>query len=290
MGGGHWALTFCAAISLQATVAWAGSQSYVSEKIPIRLSNQRSLQAELRIPILKIKTKPLPVFLVFGGFESAGQVLDLLAPEFPVALASFDYPFEGSREMRFPDSLRALPQAKHLFPDTVQGIRELAASLKGRTEIDPRKIIVVGASFGSPFVLAAAADNPDIAGVVIVHGFGNIPETAENVLMKNWRTRFGIFARPLAWLLSRSLWMYLDLSPPEEFARRLDQHQQVLMITAARDSFVPAEATDSLWGALTDSTARLERQDLPGDHLMPGSNALIKQLMGRIQEWLQVLR
>jgi dienelactone hydrolase len=282
---GFFRFAVCLAVFIQASLL-QGAQGFSQSDIPLKLSSGRTMVARLRLPEKKDTGRSLPVFLVFGGFERADQVLDLLQPEFPVALASFDYPFEGSRELRFPESLKRLPAAKRLFPETVEGIRLLANELKSRPGLDPRKVFVVGASFGSPFALAAAADNPDVSGLVIVHGFGRIAETAENVLLRSWRPHYGWLAEPLAWLLSRSLWAYLDLPGPEDYARRLARRQRVLMITAARDSFIPPESSDSLWNALQESPAHLERLDLPGDHLMPGSDSLIRRMMREIRSWL----
>lgn len=252
----------------------------------IPVTQGRSVQATLRLPRTQMAGRKIPVFLIFGGFESATKVLDLIHPKKPVALASFDYPFLESRDLKLPGSLRALPEAKRLFPTTVRGIVELVKILKNQPEIDARKIVAVGASFGAPFVLAAAAREPDISHLVLVHAFGQIPETAENVVLKSWLPRYGWTARPAAWLLSRLIWMYLRVDPPELEARKLKPGQRVLMITASKDSFIPASASDSLWNAIQQSPAHSIRKVMPTDHLMPGSEKLIDQMIHDVEIWI----
>src|SRR5436305_13565773 len=68
---------------------------------------------------------------------------------------------------------------------------------------DALRTIVVGASFGAPFALAAAAQDPSISGVVLIHGFGDIPGTGRFRILQSWKSRFGPLTNPLAWLLSR---------------------------------------------------------------------------------------
>lgn len=261
-----------------------------SRELTVRLSEDRTAIATVRVPRLLRPGQRVPVLLIFGGFESAGRVLDLLHPDIPIVLASFDYPFPADRRFRFPESLKWLPEAKRLQQRTVSGILDLTEQLKTLPEVDPRRIVVAGASFGAPFALAAAARSPDISLVVAVHGFGQVPRTAERLLARAWLPYLGILARPSAWTLSRLLWLYLWPESPEESASRLRENQTILLISADHDSFVPTESSDSLWAAIERSSASSSRVRMPTDHLMPGSEALIADIVARIEAWLRQVR
>src|SRR5262245_8590213 len=142
--------------------ALAHSAEWRALKIPIDLGQGKSTMATLSLPEAAGGEK-LPTLLVFGGFERAGEVLSLLYPATTarVAFASFDYPFTAPRRIEFPKSLRSLPEAKALYPSTVRGILSLLSELKRRPELDPARIVLIGASFGAPFALGAAARSPD---------------------------------------------------------------------------------------------------------------------------------
>lgn len=254
--------------------------------VPLERMGESPMIATLKIPQKLRPGEKVPVFLVFGGFESAAQVLGLLHPHQPVALASFDYPFTGSRDLRFPGGLLALPEAKQVFPRTQRGISQLVRQLQKRPEIDASRVVIIGASFGAPFAVAAAAWTPGIKGVVLVHGFGQIPSTAEHVILKSWLPRYGWAARLPAWILSRLTWIYLGVESPEESARELREGQQVLMITALGDTFIPRESSDSLWNALRESKANLTRKLMPTDHLQPGSERLIDEIIADVESWM----
>lgn len=271
-------------ISVQDTVAGAIKNESV---FPVRVSETETVPAILRLPANYTQGDRLPVLLIFGGFESAGQVLDLLPANSKVALASFDYPFSAPRHFEFPKSLKAIPQLKALFPKTVYGIADLVAKLRERPEIDPAKVIVVGASFGGSFAIAAAAQDHKIAGLILVHGFGLIPETLNHVILRSWVPKYGWIAHPLAWGLSHLGWYYLNLPKPETLALRLTSSQSVLMITAAQDSFIPKRSSDSLWEAIHKSQAHSTLLIMPTDHLMPGSDHLIGEIVGHILSWLE---
>lgn len=278
-------LSLSGAVALTSVRASATECRVTESRFPVQVADAQFVEATIRLPgCLKVGQK-VPVFLIFGGFESAGRVLDLIHPIGPLALASFDYPFTASRKLELRDGAKILREGRALYPETVRGMINLVSALKRMPEVDPRRITAIGASFGAPFVLGAAARDSDISGVVLVHGFGRIPQTAEHVILRSWLPKYGWSARPLAWLVSRMGWLLLDSEMPESEAAKLSSKQRVLMITAKDDSFIPRESSDSLWAALEKSQSLKSRVIMPGDHLMPGSNRLIDQIMHKIEAW-----
>lgn len=258
------------------------SENYYS--LPISMG--RFIQATVRMPKCIKQQGRLPVFMIFGGFESAAHVLDLVHPHQPVVLASFDYPFSVSRKLRFRDVFEIIKQSKTLFLDTVAGIESLTDLLKQLPEIDSKNIIGIGASFGSPVVLAAAAHHPDIRRIILIHAFGQVQETANHVILRSWLTRYGWISRPLAWAISHLVIFHLGLELPEISASNLKPEQKVLMITAQEDSFIPRASSDSLWKAIESSRAKGTRILMPGDHLMPGAELLISKIVQIIENWM----
>jgi dienelactone hydrolase len=258
-----------------------------TEQVQVTLPNKQVLSAKINKPDLVQKNVKLPVLLVFGGFEEAKKVLDRVRPSKPALVASFDYPYLPPRKFIFPESLKYAPEAKRAVRDTVSGIQMLHQILLQRSDVDPKRVTLVGASFGAPFVIAAAAQDPSITGLVLVHGFGDIPNTVVHQLMRKWPAKYGIFAKPMAWILSHAGWLYLDAHNPEDSAENLSASQRVLMLTAKEDTFIPSASRESLWSALTRSQAQHERIDMPGDHLQPGAEKLISEISGIVTKWME---
>lgn len=270
----------------RAPTAQEVSIQFTVEEVSFTLQNGKTLTGRLLVPVREDKKSRLPVLSVFGGLERAAKVLELIHPKVPVIVASFDYPFDAPRKFVFPDSLKFAPVAKQAVADMLEGISELHSALKKRDDVDASKITVVGASFGAPFALAAAADDPSISGVVIVHGFGDVPGTVQHQLLRKWIPRYGAFARPMAWFLSNVGWLYLNGPAPESSARRLTSRQRLFMIAAEEDTFIPTASTEKLWSAIESSPAQRERLLMPGDHLQPGADALIEKITSQITDWM----
>ncbi len=250
------------------------------------LSDGSTIQARLR-EVGLMPPRRVPAVLVFGGFENAAGVLDLVHPGTPTILASFDYPFEADRRWELPGVLRLAPEIKAMVHRTREGIRLLVRALAQDPRVDPRRIYVIGASFGSPFAVTAAADEEAVAGIAIIHGFGDIPLAARARLTQLWQPRLGRFAAIPAWLLARALWSYLAFPAPETSAHALRPRQRVLMITAAGDRLVPRQASDSLWSALRNSPSTDSRRVLvEGDHLQPGSDSRVPALLRQVEDWI----
>jgi dienelactone hydrolase len=269
------------ALLFAAIPAWAAP---FTEAHPVLvLADGTRITATVRSPATH-SSRRIPALMVFGGFENAARVLDLVNPSLPMVLASFDYPYSPPRKFELPGSLKHIPEVKRMIRNTLEAIPLLARELARRPEIDPGKISVVGASLGAPFAVSAAAAEPTISGLMVVHGFGDVPNTVQHQFVRAWGDRW--WASPLSWLLSRFAWLYVNIPAPETNARRLRPTQRTLMISAEKDTFIPRPASDALWAGIEESEATRERIWMPGDHLQPGSDRLISEILARCATWM----
>lgn len=280
------------ALATQAFCSDRTSIIFRKEQIAFTTPSGKSVTASIMLPAASRndsgRAEPrLPLLLVFGGFKGASKVLELLNPDVPIAITSFDYPFTPPRKFVFPESLKFAPEAKRAINEMSEAIPALIKSLSARQDLDMSKITIIGASFGAPFALAAAAnEGAGITGIVLIHGFGDVPGTASHQLAKNWESRLGLFAHPAAWLFAKLAWLYLDCADPEDSARALRQNQRVLVISAENDSFIPAKSKERLLHSLEESSATIETLSMPGDHIQPGSSGLLKTISNRVSNWL----
>lgn len=268
----------------------AAVQNWSRENIAVELPASGGRAPERFAGLLKLPAQaahPLPALIVLGGVETGAGVLDLLEPEEAVLLATFEYPYAGPRKFKFPRTLIDAHAIKKAAGRTPAFVSALARALRARPGVDPAKVCVVGASFGAPFVLRAAADDPDIKCIVIVEGFADVKGTAAARMRRLWKKRLGPLTRPSAWLLSRLLSLYLRPPRPENDAARLRADQRVLFIEAAQDTIIPASSRDLLWRSLLGSQARLSRRVIPGEHLMAGrSKEAIREIITIVARWL----
>jgi dienelactone hydrolase len=250
-----------------------------SEKLEFKLNNEKRIEATLRIPTHCREGTRFPVWIIFGGFEEAGRVLELIHPKDAVILASFDYPYDGKRTFEFPDTILEAGKLKQSLKDTNDAILKWVELLKARKDVDRTQIVIIGASFGAPFAIRAASRTQDLDTLVIVHGFANVRATISHRLASIWSRRLGFLSSPAAWIASSVVDGVLDPPEPLDDAPRLMASQMALMIEATDDTFIPFKARESLWRALLKSGAQVRRIQMPGEHLQPGGTDLIDRIM-----------
>lgn len=257
---------------------------YADEHLTVQLDSGRSLQMLIRAP--QQAEGRLPAVVLFGGFEGTAQILDYVKTQQPLIRASFPYPWDAPSKvgpMQIPQILADFRQA---VDDTLAGIAVLTRHLRQRPDVDPGRLMIVGASAGAPFATIAGQRNT-VPGIIIVQGFGEIAEVIARQFDLKLVPRYGSWVRPLTWLFAHAIVWWMDLPEPEHYAAQLEQGQQVLMVTAAADERVPASATAALWSALQGSAAETSRLDLGGGHLRGYGDPAIDEIMLHALEWMR---
>lgn len=255
-----------------------------AETVNLTLENGTEITAELRLPA-NSEDGPHAAVMLFGGLRSAGDVLDLLPEsETPIALASFDYPFDPPEDLRFPGAIQHLPTARRAIFDTLEGIGLLFEAMAAHPDIDAERITVVGASLGAPFAIIAAADH-EIPGVVAVQGYGRLATVISHQFRIRWEPEWGGVGSLAATVLGQAIALWARLPEPEAHARRLGTHQRGLLISAEADRIIPPAASDALWTAMQASQARVQHLPLPGGHLSSSADRLILRIYRESVAW-----
>ncbi|MDD5304974.1 MAG: prolyl oligopeptidase family serine peptidase [Elusimicrobia bacterium] len=271
--------------------AEAGGLSFATESVQVEAlpsahgERPRFFTAFIKKPVGG-RPRRLPSLIVLGGLETGARSLELIEPDLPVVLAAFEYPYAGPRRFQFPRTLVDGPRVKQAVAETPFDVRALHRFLRAQPYADADRVCVVGVSFGAPFALRAAADDPDLKCLVLVHAFADVEGTSADRMRQLWSGRLGPLARPAAWLLSRLMVASLAPPRPEEDAARLRADQRVLMVEAGDDTLIPAASRDLLWRRLQSSGARARRVVMPGEHLLPGSEETIARIVTAVERWL----
>lgn len=270
--------------ALSLMLAAPAAQGRVIERVAFTLDSGRVVEAQIRRPA--DARNPLPAVMLFGGFRGAAMVLDAVPQDLPIASASFDYPFDPPREFVFPGTFAHIPAMARGIDETFEGIVLLTAYLRARHDIDDARISIVGASLGAPFATISAAELA-LPGLVIVHGFGEIPKVIGHQLQQAAERRGRAWLRRPAQGLANLLTWAFRLPAPEDHATKLAPDQRALMIVAGDDELIPRRATEALWTALQASDARVERIDESGGHLRGVDDPRIADLVRTAMDWMQ---
>ena len=275
-------------LAATAALLWLGASTADAAQrrvsVPIPLDSGRVLEAQLRMPADSLG--PQPVVMLFGGFRGAATVLDAVPADLPLIAASFDYPFDPPRRFRFSQSFGDLPALARGIDETFEGIAKLTTALRARDDVDATRMTIVGASLGAPFAITAA-DRLDLPGVVIAHGFAELRRVIAHQFIRKLEPRYGAWTRAPAWGLANALVWGFGLPVTERHAAALRKNQRALMIVAEEDELIPRAATDTLWAALQESQARVQRDEHPGPHLQGSDDPRIAELVASALTWMR---
>lgn len=264
-----------------ALVVSGSAHSRTTERVALTLSDGTEHSGVFSVP--ERTRARLPVIIVLGGFETGEKVVGLMRDELDVIYATTDYPYKAPDRRSFVGDIKELPSIRRAVHRTDLALDALIEKLRHDPRVDLERISVVGASFGAPFAITGAVRNSEIDGVILIHAFGRVDAAITRQLVNEW----GSWSQPLAWLLGRWAWWYLDYEAPEAEAARLHAHQRVLFIHSEDDDQLPRESIESLKSALTISRARTTIRTNEGGHLGPGKTEMIGALTEMSLEWLK---
>lgn len=120
--------------------------------------------------------------------------------------------------------------------------------LKTRPDVDPKRIGVHGSSLGAASAILAAAEKPEIKGVV-----AQIPFTSVNgILCHAFRKKFGLpcfpFAYATKWISELRLGVDFDNVAPIEVIGRISP-RPVFLIDEGKDALFPCDSVENLYNA-----------------------------------------
>lgn len=120
---------------------------------------------------------PWPCVLFLHGIKQDKEFTETLAASFAekgFALASFDQYTRGERRLRKKNPVRKAFALRRRCALTVIETRQLISYLQGREDIDPRRIYLLGASYGALTGSIAMAKDHRIRAAVLVCAGGNL--------------------------------------------------------------------------------------------------------------------
>jgi dienelactone hydrolase len=184
---------------------------------------------------------------VLGGDGSVSRMVATSLAQKRIAALALRMPYYGERRpagsrlrmisLDFDHSMESVRQ-------TVLDVRRAGAWLESRTEIDAKRLGIVGTSLGSFMGSLSAEMEPRLDRVALLLGGGGLVDAFyENpraeVFRKSWETLGGT---------KESLAKLIAPADPLTYADRLKDHK-VLMIAGKRDEIVPPKMAEALWKA-----------------------------------------
>jgi hypothetical protein len=230
---------------------------------------------------------PMQLAVILGGIGTAQRAAEIAPVPPGVTLLALDYAYDRSREPTHGNILKHVPEIRRAATATPRGINGAIAYLLDAPDADPRGVLVTGLSFGSTFVLRALADRPrerdgegrdlgphGVRAVAVYYWGADLPQMA----------RYRMGHRPW-WERESVAWGLQLLFPDMEPARTIGKvsPRPLLLINARDDEFISEAAGHRLAAAAREPFDQIW---LPGMHMHPGADALMRELVTHTMAWL----
>ena len=232
-------------------------------------------RATLRVP-RHARPRSLACVVIAGGHLHGYVTAEYLDAGPGVAVLSLDYPYEGPRRSIPRDQLRhVVPRIWRATRDMAPLLRDAGAYAARCPEIDPKRILVVGASLGVPFALKAAAEDSTFAGVALLYGAADLGRWADANIrgVPDW-------TRPL--LRGAIGVLFRDLEPSRLIPKI--SPRPVLLVNGRNDEMIPEALARRLFEAAREPK---EQVWLDTRHMRPDDVDLTWRLMRIAFGWAE---
>jgi len=211
-----------------------------------------------------------PAILAIDGYDWGKKVVSLFEDTSYAVLISFDWPDDKGTRYQGMNIGPFLVHIRRALMRMVSMVPVVVDYLERRPDVDPEKILVVGASLGVPIAVDAAAIDPRLRAAILLYGGGNLTKLAEHgaraTVPQSWKRKV------MGW------WVGAALAPvePLKYVGRISP-RPVLMINGNEDESIPRECVLALYGMAREPKELIW---LETSHVAPE----MKELVGRMEQ------
>lgn len=235
-----------------------------------------------RVPTLLARPRngagPFPCIIFLHGIGQDKSFLDRIAPMFTdagFAIASFDQYTRGERKIPGLGLVRGVLALRRRAALTVIETRRLVDYLQTRPDIAPKRIYLLGASFGAITGATAAAFEPRIRAVVLTYGGGDIAKLLDS---KQAFKEVGDWIVVLKYV---GAYLFAP-ADPIRYVKEISP-RPILFQNGKDDTIVPPASARALFQAAGQPKTATW---YPGDHI--GTNpSTVKEALNEAIRWLK---
>jgi fermentation-respiration switch protein FrsA (DUF1100 family) len=236
----------------EARIEHIGADS-LYEKSWLNLKNDRGLRVTCGLMVPRDSTTTLgnpkiagnvrryPAIILLGGKATGKYAIDYAIDIEDVIIIAPDYPYEPRASYTLLQFLSDVPEIRQAFMDMIPSVMLVTDYLSRREDVDSSKIVLLGYSFGAPFVPVLIANDRRPAVAAIVYGGGNLGSLIRHNVARYEGSLAGWFVGGLAAFLLHPLapMRYIEHVSPTP----------LVMINGTHDEQVPRENTEALYDA-----------------------------------------
>ncbi|MCL4538922.1 MAG: hypothetical protein M1378_04865 [Bacteroidetes bacterium] len=247
----------------------------------LSLESDRGLKVEcgLLIPAGQTKTDRYPVVILLGGKATGKHAIDYALDIRNVIIVAPDYPYAPRESYSMWEFLRDIPEMRRAALSMVPSVMLVTDYLWQRPDVDTTKLVLLGYSFGAPFVSCVAAYDGRASVVAMVFGGGDL----HGLIRHNVRRYKGPVTSELVGILGGILLQPLE---PLRYVDRIHPIPLV-MINGTEDEQIPGEYTRRLFEKARQPKKLIW---LDARHVNPRNVELTKRIVSTLKQELVEMR
>lgn len=247
----------------------------------LRLRGDAGLTTECGLLVPQERGIRFPAFILLGGKATGKYAIDYALGVKNVIIVAPDYPYEPRESYTALDALTDLPKIRQALYDMVPSVELVMDYLRTRKDVDTGRVVLLGYSFGAPYVPILASRDRRYAAAAMVYGGGDL----QSLIRYNVRRYEGPLFSSIVGFLSGILLRPME---PLRYARDISPIP-LIMINGEQDEQVPRKNTEMLFAAARQPKRIIW---LPSHHVNPRDTALTRTIirtLGRELETLHIL-
>ena len=218
----------------------------------------------------------LPLYVLIGGYRTGERAALLVGETNGAVVAGLGYPYEGPVDLAGLEILPHLPAIRSALLDTPPAIQLALDYLLRRPDVDPGRVELVGVSFGAFFAPAAAALDPRVTRLWLVHGAARPHDVLDHGL-ERWIPHD--LPRAAVAAVANVVFAGPQLAP-ERWLPGVSP-RPVVVISARDDESLPRAAVEALYESARPPKERIW---LEGRHVHPQRPDIIRRIMDVVLE------
>ena len=238
----------------------------------LTLVNDRGFAVECGMLVPRSEPRRFPAIILLGGKATGKYAVDYALDIPDIILVAVDYPYEPRDSYTVPQFLRDVPAIRTALIDMIPSVMLVTDYLWQRGDVDTSRVVLLGYSFGAPFVPCLMANDHRPAVAAIVYGGGDL----RSLITHNVNRYEGKVLSEFVGVLAE---VFLHPLEPLRFVGQISP-APLIMINGEKDEQIPRENTELLFNAARDPKKQIW---LRSKHVNPANTELTKQIVGTLK-------
>ncbi len=246
-----------------------------AERQWLTLMSRSGLRVACGLLVPRQSSGRIPAVVLLGGKATGKYAVDYALGIEDVIVVAPDYPYEPRPSYSVSEFVGDVPAIRRALLDMVPSVMLVFDYLSTRSDVDTTRIILLGYSFGAPFVPCVIAHDRRPAVGAMVYGGGDL----SSLIRHNVRRYEGPL---ISALVGAAGGIFLHPLEPMRYVGRMAP-VPLLMINGTDDEQIPRENVEMLFAAAGDPK---ELVWIPSHHVNPRNVELTRLIIATLRERL----